>query len=157
MSSPVNDVRKLRTNSAASAAEMIEWLQRMRGKSPREVLGSVADSGLLKSFIQSAFLIALVVFGWTAAVWGWETWRGEKSESVAGEETPAAPDKANQENPKPVVPDNVANPNTAEMPDLDLNSKQKVADKLGIGETKTAPANSNPLDSNDDDLLKGLE
>lgn len=157
MSSPANDVRKLRTNSAASAAEMMEWLHKMQGKSPREVLGSVANSGLFKSVIQATFLIALIVFGWTAAVWGWESFRGEQSESVAGEETPASPAKAKQENPEPAVPDNVANPNTAEMPDLDLNSKQKVADKLGIGETKTAPANANPLDSGDDDLLKGLE
>ena len=137
---------------------MIDWLHRMQGKSPREVLGSVASSGLFKSMIQATFLLALVIFGWTAAAWGWDTFLAEKfgnSEVVA--ETPAEPVAKTPEESKPAVPENVANPNTAEMPDLDLNSKQKVADKLGIGETKTAPANTNPLDSGDDDLLKGLE
>ena len=166
MSSPVNDVRKLQANSTAAAGELIQWLEQMRGKSPREVLGKVANSGLVKSFILAAFLIGIVIALWTAGDWSYQTFVAGKfgnssssetepensGENPGGTATAAANGKAEEK-----IPDNVANPNKAEMPDLSIDEKKKISDKLGIGESKEAPANLNPLDSSADDLLKGLE
>lgn len=154
MSSPINDVRKLKANSAATASELIDWLAKMRGKAPREVLGAVASSHLFAGFIQAAFLLGAVIALWTAGAWGWETYVVDQR-NVAGAE--AKVEKPAAEPSERKVPDNVANPEKAKMPDLGIDDKQKVADKLGIGETKEAPANFNPLDNAADDLLKGLE
>ena len=155
MSSPANDVRKLRTNSAATAAEMMEWLQRMRGKSPREVLGSVASSHLFKSFVMAVFLVAFVVFGWTAAAWGWEMWRGDRTGNRGGHggaRRGRRPRKRRRsEVHRPTWPTRTPLKCRTSI----STASRQVADKLGVGETKTAPANTNPLDSDDDDLLKG--
>lgn len=151
MSSPINDVRKLKANSSASADELMQWLTKMRGKSPQEVLGAVASSGLFKSTVQGAFLLATIILVWTAAAWGWDNY------VVAEAEVADEPVVEEQTAPETTIPDNVANPETAKMPEPDLDAKQKVAEKLGIGEVKEAPVNFNPLDDDDDDLLKELE
>jgi hypothetical protein len=155
MSSPMNDVRKLKANSAASADELISWLSRMRGKPPGEVLGQVANSHLFKSFIQAAFLMAFLVLAWTAAAWGYENYVKKDDTALPDPvEKKVATEAAVDEEG---IPDNVADPNKAKMPDLDTGSKQKAVEKLGIGEVKEAPANFNPLDNGDDDLLKDLQ
>ena len=154
MSSPANDIRKLRTNSAASANELKSWLDKMRGKSPQEVLGAVATSSLFQSFITAAVLMAVVIFGWTALAWGYNQFLSGKSDQEMASRDETAKTEDQKES---TVPKNVENPDKAEMPDLDLTSKKKIADDLGIGETKESPANLNPLDDTNDDLLDGLE
>jgi hypothetical protein len=118
------------------------------------VLGAVATSHLFGGFVQGAFLLAFIILLWTAGAWGWETYVVERS--VVAEES-SETEKPETKTPETKVPENVANPDKAKMPDLDINSKQNVADKLGIGGVKEAPTNFNPLDNSDDDLLKGLE
>lgn len=162
MSSPANDVRKLKASGAATADELNQWLAKMRGKSPKEVLGLVASSSLVKSFVLATFLAAILIFTWTAGAWGYENFvknsPATEAETEATETASTEQNETANEQPEPAPANtNIADPNKAEMPDLDVNSKQKVADKLGIGETKDAPANVNPLDDTDDDLLKGLE
>lgn len=156
MSSPANDIRKLKANGAATADELHQWLAKMRGKSPTEVLGIVASSSLMKSLVLATLLVAVIVFAWTAGAWGYENYvkkdAGVAAESEVTTTTPEAEPETETKSSN-----DVADPNKAEMPDLDLNDKQQVADKLGIGDSKEAPANINPLDNSDDDLLKGLE
>lgn len=154
MSSPANDIRKLRTNSAATASELLGWLSKMRGKSPQEVLGTVATSSLFKSLITATLLMAVLILGWTAIAWGYDQFIKEAEQEAVANETN---NNNTTQQPEPQATKNVENPDKAAMPELDLSKKQKIADDLGIGETKEAPKNSNPLDDTNDDLLKGLE
>ncbi len=161
LSSPVNDVRKLRANSAAAADELMGWLAQMRGKSPKEVLGEVANSSLFKSLVQSALLLGFIIVAWTAAVWGYDNFvrnsaatdLSPPAEVAAGDQDAAAETKAPTPEPTPEI----ADPAKAEMPELSADDKQVAADTLGVSDVKEAPANLNPLDSADDDILKDLE
>ena len=48
-----NDLHKLRTNGAASAAELREFLSSIRGKSPEDALGAFASSNLIQALLIS--------------------------------------------------------------------------------------------------------
>jgi len=166
LASPVNDIRKLKRNAAASSEELLQWISQLKGRSPREVLGEVAKSHLFRCCIESSFFYLLIIAGWTGASWGWAQYKqgSNPPPAAAPAETreaapkPAAAAAATNAPAAPAAPaPAVANPDKAQMPDLSPAGKSAVANKLGIGEVKEAPANVNPLDKNDDDLLKGLK
>ena len=135
------------------------WLAKMRGKSPSEVLGEVATSGLFKSLIQSTILIALIIGVWTAGAWGYEEFvkKDAVAETAPATDPTTSNEKETSEPEETTIPDNVADPNKAAMPDLTNDSKKAAADKMGVNEVKSAPSNVNPLESSADDLLKDLE
>lgn len=60
----VKDVQRLRQNGSASVAEIREFLSRMKGRSPEEVLGIVTSSGLVKGIMLStiAFIGVIALF-----------------------------------------------------------------------------------------------
>lgn len=170
LSSPANDLRKLKASSSAAAQELTDWLARMRGKSPREVLGEVASSHLMRSLIQAAIGIAVFILLFTVIPWSVSLFRGgtEKAAEVTaadaasaeggGSETSGVADPestATGGDPEQEPPP--ADAGTPASPDIDLGDKAAIADQLGVGETKEAPANVNPLDGAVDDLLEGLE
>ncbi len=164
MSNPISDIRKLKRNGQATAAELSGFLAQMRGKSPREVLGAVASSNLMTSFVQATIAVGVLVLILTVIPWGYEKMGGGKDESKAAEVAAApaetdAPD-ANADG-EAAAPATTADAATAEPPadpaaDL-LDGKKAAADKMGVTEEKQAPLNVNPLDGSNDDLLKGLE
>lgn len=137
------EVNGLRSNGSATTAELQEFLGRMRGRNPQEVLGLVAKSGLVQSTIVATFGIAILLAVCTAGpyfIFGPPvTKKPEEKPAPAAEEKPAATDTAaTQEGETPA---------------------QSPADVLGIGETKVAPADVNPLDQADglDNLLDGVK
>lgn len=159
LSSPAQDLRKLKANGAATAQELTEWLARMRGKSPREVLGAVANSNLIQSFAQASIGVAVFVLVFTVIPWTVSLIKGDgASESTNTEEVAKAGAEEGTETP---VDETNTTPKDPEdpvgTPDIDINDKAGIANKLGVGETKEAPANVNPLDGSVDDLLEGLE
>lgn len=127
----------MRKNSAATAAELREFLRELRGKAPAEMLGVVASSSLFRSLIIATIGTAVLIAVLTIAPF---TWAKVFDKPV---EAPALP-----VSPEPAAP-------TAE-PSIDKPAAN-AAESLGIGETKTAPPASNPLDNSTDDLLKDLE
>ena len=135
------DLKKIRRNTAASSQEIREFLAQMRGKSPQEMLGMLASSSLVKCTTQAGigWLILIVVF--TLGPWLWSmvnpgTPKVSPPGPAAVSVVPAPPEDAKPSEPAPPA---------------------KAAERLGIGETKEAPANQNPLEKSSDDLLKDLK
>lgn len=59
MSSVSRDLRKLKANTAATAGELSGFISEIRGSSPREMLGAIAQSSLMRSLLVS---VAVIVF-----------------------------------------------------------------------------------------------
>ena len=142
-----SDLKKIRRNTAASSQEIRGFLAQMRGKSPQEMLGMLASSSLVKCTLQSGigWLVVIVVF--TLGPWLWSSMNppAPKVAPPPAATVPATPAAAAAA-PAPVEP-KAAEP----------AAPAKVTEKLGIGETKEAPANQNPLEKASDDLLKDLK
>ncbi|MDB4657309.1 hypothetical protein OAE61_04165 [Verrucomicrobiales bacterium] len=151
MSNPVNDIRKLKRNGKATAAELTSFLAQMRGKSPREVLGSVASSNLMRSFVQASIGVAVLVLVLT--VIPWLSGMGEKKEAVVAE----IAEPAQRTALAPAVVEPSGKTPVADPEAIDIDGKKAAADQMGVTEEKLAPPNVNPLDGSNDDLLKGLE
>lgn len=148
------DLRRLRTEGAASAAELREFLGTMRGRSPQEVLGIVTSSGLTRATALATFLVVGLMAVFTVVPYA--LGRGEAAPAtpasgVAAQASPTSSAGAPAASPAATgagVPADLA----AGQPDL-----EKAAEALGIGETKQAPPDKNPLDGSLDTLLDGLD
>lgn len=149
MSSPVRDLRNLRGNAAATAGEVRAFLNEMRGKSPKEMLGAVADSSLFQSAVVASIGAAILVAVLTIIPFVISKVGGSGSgDAPPVAAAPAAPDAGA---PKP-APSDQPKPSTAEA-----TPEKSAADALGIGDQKSAPAGVNPLENANDNLLDGLE
>lgn len=140
-----SDLKKIRRNTAASSQEIREFLAQMRGKSPQEMLGMLASSSLVKCTTQAGlvWLIFIVVF--TLGPWIWSSMNPPAPKVAPPSAATTAPAAA------------AAAPAPAELKASEPTPSAKVTEKLGIGETKEAPANQNPLEKASDDLLKDLK
>ena len=153
------DLHRLRTHGGASAAEIRDFVGRLHGKSPQEVLGAVTGSNLVRCMTLSTVTFALLLAAFTVVPWMLNNGDGEKQAAAAGSPQPsAAPPGAT---PAGQSPANSAETTTAAAPAGDtetaLSPEQKTVDALGIGETKTADPKANPLDKNLDNLLDGID
>ena len=93
-------LRRLGADAAASGDELREFMQRFRGKSPQEVLGLVAQSGLVRATCTAAVGCFLLVALFTVLpyVWARVSARAPGSARAAKAQgqgtTPAAPAEA---------------------------------------------------------------
>lgn len=144
-------VSRLRVHSGATAAEIRQFIGQLRGRSPHEVIGVLAQSNLLRATgLAAAWTVGLLlVFTILPAIFA-KPKNVETATPVAA--TAPAADKS-----KPAVTD--GKDSTAVAPDTKTKpaSKTDVADKLGIGETKTLDPKKNPLDGVGDDLFKDIK
>ena len=146
--------RTLRENSAATARELSDFLAKMKGKPPQEVLGVIAQSGLARGLILSTVAIALLLLVGTAAPFAWShltsgSSDGKQSSTDSGDKkNDGEADKKAEDSPA------AADAKTAKKQD---NPDEDILKKLGIGETKTVPKNFSPLDNRNDDLFKDLK
>jgi hypothetical protein len=138
MASSKADLRELRDNSRATVGEIQAFLRELKGKSPQEMLGVVAQSGLFRSLVFSTALVAGGILLFTAIPY----FMGGDEKPTPVAEKPA-PAEASVETPQPAEP--------AAEPAPDPLSK------LGVGEELSAPPNTNPLENKGDDFLKDLE
>ncbi|MHC4167503.1 MAG: hypothetical protein ACYSWQ_11135 [Planctomycetota bacterium] len=144
--------RRLKADTAATAEELRKFVARMHGKSPQEVLGAVAESGLTKGIVTSAIgaFVILVVF----------TVGPFLVNKISADVAPAATTK-----PQPVAAQAQAAPTPSEAqeqsaePEVvpDETDLEKATDAMGIGETKPADPDTNPLDNKLDSLLDGVD
>ena len=150
MSKAVIRLKSLKRNSAAVTAELNQFMREMRGKSPREMLGAVARSSLVRSGFTAAVLLAIILF--SATIIPFATRGDAESARQPDAPQPAAPANTNAPPPATAAP---AETNAPPAPPA--GDKQKIADKLGIGETKQGqPSEPNPFESTGD-LLQELE
>lgn len=147
------DFRRLRSEGGATAEELNDFIRQLRGRRPQEVLGMVAQSGLMQATLVATIgcigLMALLTVGpyaWSKLVSGEPEKADKPAAAVAGEQPTAAnPSGANA----------VASGEQAGTPGVAAED-QEILDKLGVGETKEADPTKNPLEDQVDDLLDDL-
>ena len=149
----VRDIRRIRAGSAMTATELREFIRQFKGKSPQEVLGTVAQSGLSRAVgVATVGCVALVaVFTILPYAWGKIVPAETKPERkpTAASAAPASP--ASEQHA-------AAAPQTAAAaPSAAVGASQDLLDKLGEGDAKTSDPRSNPLEESADDLLKDLK
>jgi len=146
------DSGRLRTDAAATAEELRQFITRMHGKNPQEVLGAIAQSGLTRGIVTSAIgaIVLLVVFTVgpflvnKLAADSTPPPRATPQQSAAQTKTGQAPTAGSEQAGGPqLVPE-----------EADL---QKATNAMGIGDAKSADPNKNPLDNKLDSLLDGVE
>lgn len=147
-----NDLHKLRTNGAASAAELREFLSSIRGKSPEDALGAFASSNLIQALLISTIGFVLVIGVFTVVPYmlneSAEAANNSSKSKTAAQSAPKSttaekgPTKTTATSSESTAETPPANPTASEP---DLNNAARV---LGIDETKgTNPAEAPDLDS----------
>ena len=147
IASPKGDFKKLGRNSQAVVGELREFLANLKGKSPKEMMGAVAESSLAQSLLISTVIMTMLVFALSAIPY---FLKDEQASAQAAEKGATAEDN-------PAVQSNAPSGEEGAVQETapSKTPEQKTADILGVGEV--ADPDSNPLDSGGDDLLDGLD
>lgn len=145
---PARGLGRLKHDSAETVAELREFLGNMQGKNPQELMGSITGSSLVKSTLLGTGLIAafLLLTSTIAYMVTPENSKADIAKTKAAVQSDAAKDD-NGEDSQTAVSD------SGKAAESDSGSGDKTIDALGIGETKTVPADKNPLEDKFDDLL----
>ncbi len=157
------EIRSLKQHGSATMAELSEFVASMRGKSAKEMLGALAESGLVRATIQATVGCIVLMAAFTVGpyyVWGGKAEAKPTSPASSAKEKP----DATAQTPAPEATDDSAKnasasadtPAVAKTKDgepVTADQLDKAAKKLGIGETKTADPKVNPLDKELDLLL----
>lgn len=134
----------LQSNGSATLGEIQEFLARTRGKSPQEVIGIVARSGLVRSTVLATTLIFAFVVVFTVIpyfIYGGYDDPSSSKEPVA--EASAEEDSADESE---TADDGEVAADTADTG----SSGDPALDAMGIGDAKNADPNKNPLDGSPD-------
>jgi len=73
------DVKRLKADGVASVEELREFLGQLKGKSPQEMLGIVAESGLAKGMVTATIGTVAVLFVFTIGPWAYAELAGESA------------------------------------------------------------------------------
>ena len=148
--SPKRDIERLGKNGQAVVGELREFLAKLKGKSPKEMMGAVAESHLGKSLVSATVLMAVLLFILSAVPFYLK--QNQEVEKLGPAEAPAEGTSSTEQEESEYEPEAV---DAGEKPLT--TPEQSTADALGIGEQKVADPKSNPLDSSGEDLLDGLD
>jgi len=152
------DLGRLKSDGGATVAELREFLGEMRGRSPQEMLGLVAESGLTRSMFLATFLFVLLLAALTVGPYVLSSLSADASAPVAEEKV-----VEEEDNPQAVGPETTEEPArpAAAAPVVDADDTktdpERAVDAMGIGETRVANPNENPLEDKLDKLLDGIE
>ena len=147
--SPKRDLKRMSKNSQAVVGELREFLANMKGKSPKEMMGSVAESNLFQSMFLATVIMAILLVAFTAIPYVLKE-NAAAAQATGKTATPQGGSAAPDQEPKANQPAGIQSDKTS-------SPEQSTADKLGIGEEKKTDPKSNPLDGTTDDLLDGLD
>jgi cytoskeletal protein RodZ len=156
------DVQQLKTHSAASAAELREFLQQMRARRPQEVLGLIAGSHLIRNIALATVGTLVILVVGTVGPW-WLNQLAADSSSAAKRSTPPQaaasapaparkPEKPTDEPPPAATPTSTATDTKPSAADAEQAIKV-----MGLDDTKIADPKKNPLEKTLDNLLDKLE
>ncbi len=138
---PLKDLHNLKQNGSASIAELKEFLGRLQGRSPQEVVGLVSTSLLVQSMIIATVgtLAIMVIF-------------------TIGPYMVYGPPQVKQAAKPPAAAAAPAATSTAKSDEPSGDDKTKAVKAMGVDETKIVDPNSNPLDNKKfDNLLDGAK
>jgi len=129
--------------------ELREFIGSLKGRKPQEVMGDVASNGLVQGILLSTvgFVVILLVFTVIPYFMADE-------EPVAQKEDNSTVITASEENPQQQEETQETDQQT---PTAEEGTGDAVLDNLGIGETKDANPDENPLGDKFNDLLEGVK
>jgi hypothetical protein len=155
------DVRRLKADGADAAAELREFVHQLRGKPPQEVLGLVAQSGLIRATALATVGTMVLVAILTVVPYAMAKAFPEKPKSA-----PAAAAAEAASDAQPAVdgqtattpPPGAGQAGTPAAPGAPITAEQgeDLLDALGEGETRESDPTVNPLEESADDLLDEL-
>ncbi|MEX0725899.1 MAG: hypothetical protein WD065_06500 [Planctomycetaceae bacterium] len=135
------DMSRLKEHGGASIAELQEFVRQLHGRSPSEVLGMVSANSLVRSLLEATIYLTVLIGILTVVPFMMKDDAPAKAAA-----TPAAANAA------PTAPDAKAasaNNAAATAEGISGEGAQKAVEVMGLGETKTADPNENPLDNLD--------
>jgi hypothetical protein len=151
------DVSRLRTEGAATAAELREFLGQMRGRSPQEMIGLVAGSSLTRSILLATFLTVLLLAALTIGPYflkDKDKNKNARAPAPVAETRSAEPKPRTEPAPPQATGEGAQSVANTEATGLD---PERAIDVMGIGETRVADPKKNPLEDKVDKLLDGIE
>jgi hypothetical protein len=132
MASVKGDFKNLKASSAVSAGELRQFLAEMRGQTPKEMLGSIAQSSLVRSVAISTACICFLLLALSGIAYGVRVMNPGEPKKKETAETPA-------NKPDPATNAIVAGATTG------------TNDVLGINQSKQGkPKETNPFDTKGD-------
>lgn len=156
------DIHRAKHGAKASADELREFVKQLKGRSPQEMLGIVAESGLVRATALASVITLVFMVAFTVGPYFWNQWNPKKPVAVAppaaapAAPAPAATPTATATPAAGNLPPGIAPPATARTNPNDPKMKDPLS---AASEVKSFDAKSNPLDNTKDDLLnlKGLK
>jgi hypothetical protein len=170
----------LKQNSAATVDELRQFLDSMRGKSAKEVLGKIAESGLIKAVIQATLASAVLIGVFTVGPYMLYGKKGATGGAAAAKSTdgtatdanatgtPAASGQANAaagtaagSAGSAATAAGESNAGAGEggtaAPGGPGSELERAAKMMGVGDTKSADPKANPRERDLDNLLDKIK
>jgi hypothetical protein len=156
----VRDINRLKRDGGATAAEVREFVAQMKGRSPHDVLGMVAQSSLMHGVVVATVATLVLVAVFTVGPYLLAEpvhAKAKKPHAAAADAKADSPDMVSDKkgNTKADVPS--ASTSADQPAGNDPQVSKATLEKLGVDEVKQSDSSSNPLDRKDDDLLKELK
>ena len=153
------DFSRAKRDAGAASTEFKQFMTELRGRSPQEVLGAVAQSDLIRSTLVATFLIVGVLMAATLVPW---VMAGDKPATKSTAAIDAGKTDASKTVPDSTA-DKTGNPDSTKSAKSatdksatgktgDLLDPTGAAKKLGIDEVKSGTP-VDPFKNTDDDLL----
>ena len=147
-----SNLKHLRKNTSASAAELREFLGQLKGRSPQQVMGVVAHSSLVQGVTTATIASGVLLLVFTIVPYALS---GGPAAAEPKKTTPVAAAVAETTAATAVVePAATAGKSSQKSKEPDL---KRAADAMGIGDSALADAKTLPLDSKLDQLLDGIK
>ena len=146
------DLHHLKKHGGMSLVELRDFVRQLHGRKPSEVMGIVSSSALIRAMLESTIILGILIAVLTIVPYMMADDNEKSTSTVAAANT--ASDEAT-----PPAATAVADPAaTATGTDGSISAEdaQKAVDVMGLGDTKTADPNKNPLD-NLDNLLDDVK
>ena len=166
----------LKGNSTATVDELRQFLDSMRGKSAKEVLGKLAESGLIKAVVQATVISVIAIAIFTVGPYILQGKKGPAGAAAAQSADGKTADAKSADAPTAggqaanaaatagaaTAGSTGANPATAGAegesgaggPGSDL---ERAAKMMGVSDTKAADPKSNPRERDLDNLLDKIK
>ncbi len=142
------DIRSVKHNGAASITELREFMRSLKGRKPQEAMEIASNNGLIRGLVISTIGFLVVLFVFTLIPFFLDEDEVVTQQGI----TPTSENAGTQESKS-----NAGTEDQTDSSQTPTAQGEELLDKLQIGETKTADPDANPLDSQFNDLLDGIE
>ncbi len=150
-----NDLRNLKQHGGATVAELREFLTKLKGRSPQEVIGIVSASMLVQSMVMATVITIAILAVFTITpymIWGPQVAKPKPKTPAAAPATAAQPATGT-----PPVVASASNSGDKSGTTPSAEDAAKATKAMGMDETKTADPKGNPLEKEFDKLLDDVK